>query len=74
MAPLATLDKAVAMAAAFSGKEPVKIKLFPGLYVLPEKLMIQSPARIEAVTLPDDADWLSAKMHSSPGGRSESTI
>jgi len=61
-APLATLDKAIAMAAAFSGKEPVTIKLFPGLYTLTEKLVIQLPASIEAVTLPDDKDWLPSKM------------
>jgi len=62
MAPLATLDKAVAMAAGFTGKEPVTIKLFPGLYTLWEKQVIKSPASIEAVTLPDDADWLPVKM------------
>lgn len=61
-APLATLDKAVAMTATFTGKEPVTIKLYPGLYTLSEKLVIHSPASIEAVTLPDDADWLPAKM------------
>jgi hypothetical protein len=62
MAPLASLDKAVAMAATFTGKEPVAIKLFPGLYTLREKLVIRLPASIEAVTLPDDADWLPTKM------------
>lgn len=69
-APLATLDKAVAMANAFTGKEPVAIKLFPGLYTLTQKLTIQLPAgedkmkgySIEAVTLPDDTDWLPSKM------------
>jgi hypothetical protein len=69
-APLATLDKAVAMAAAFTGKEPVTIKLFPGLYSLAQKLTIQLPAAagkmvgysIEAVTLPDDTNWLPSKM------------
>lgn len=69
-APLATLNKAVAIAATFTGKEPVAIKLFPGLYTLSEKLVIQLPAgrdqkngySIEAVTLPDDADWLPTKM------------
>jgi hypothetical protein len=61
-APLATLDKAVAMAATFTGKEPVTIKLFPGLYTLWKKVVVQSPASIEAVTLPDDTDWLPGKM------------
>lgn len=61
-APLATLDKAVATANTFSGKEPVSIKLFPGLYTLTQKLGIQLPASIEAVTLPDDTDWLPSKM------------
>lgn len=62
MAPLATLDKAVAMAATFKGKEAITIKLLPGLYTLSKKLVIQSPASIEAATLPDDADWLPSKM------------
>lgn len=61
-APLATLDKAVALAASLAGKEPVTIKLFPGLYTLTQKLTILLPANIEAVTLPDDTDWLSSKM------------
>lgn len=62
VAPLATLDKAVAVANAFAGKEPVSIKLFPGLYTLTQKLSIQLPASIEAVTLPDDTGWLPSKM------------
>lgn len=68
-APLATLGKAVATATAFTGNEPVSIKLFPGLYTLTDKLVIKLSAgeekkgfSIEAVTLPDDTDWLPSKM------------
>ena len=67
-APLATLGKAIAIAAAFSGKEPVLIKLFPGLYTLTDKLVIQLPTNrengysVEAVTLPDDTGWTPSKM------------
>ena len=69
-APLATLDKAVTTANNFSGQEPVNIRLFPGLYVLTDKVTIQSASkrkagiryRIEAAFLPDDTAWSSFKM------------
>ncbi len=69
-APLATLGKAVATANAFSGQEPVAIKLQPGLYMLTDKLTLQLPATrtkglryvIEAATMPDDTAWRPEKM------------
>jgi hypothetical protein len=69
-APLATLDKAVTTANNFSGQEPVNILLFPGLYILTDKVTIQSASKrktgirysIEATLLPDDTAWSSFKM------------
>ncbi|MET3878721.1 right-handed parallel beta-helix repeat-containing protein [Chitinophaga sp. OAE865] len=68
--PLASIDKAVTMANGFSGKEPVTIKLAPGLYLLTKQVLI-SPFNIkndtvaytiEAAILPDDSGWLPSSM------------
>lgn len=68
--PLASIDKAVALAGSFSGKEPVTIKLAPGLYLLTRQLLI-SPFdikndtvayTIEAAILPGDSGWLPSSM------------
>jgi len=62
--PLQTLDKAVTKANQFSGDEPVKLILGPGLYTITHKLTIKTINRsakgsfvIEALTLPDDKAW-----------------
>lgn len=68
--PLASLEKAVDLANRFTGKEPITIKIAPGLYILKDKLTIGSGElgndsavySIEAAVLPDDPDWLPAKM------------
>ncbi|WP_188316114.1 right-handed parallel beta-helix repeat-containing protein [Chitinophaga agrisoli] len=68
--PMATLAEAVAAANAFSGKEPVTIKLQPGLYMLTDKLTLRLPATrtkglryvIEAAIMPDDTAWRPEKM------------
>ncbi|SDK21437.1 hypothetical protein SAMN05421823_102160 [Catalinimonas alkaloidigena] len=68
--PLATLEHAVAQANALTGIGPITIRLYPGVYLLHDKLPI-NPVRVmhdtaayilEAVTLPDDPDWSPAKM------------
>ena len=68
-APLKTLDEAVAKANKFSGNEPVKLVLGPGLYTVTHKLMIRTagnpgkaPFTIEAATLPDDKGWVPADL------------
>lgn len=63
--PLQTLDEAVAKANKFSGNEPVKLVLGPGLYTIKHKLEINTTNRsnkhlsftIEALTMPDDKTW-----------------
>ena len=67
--PFFSLEKAVTTANEFTGDEPVTIKLAPGLYVLQHKLTIKTGDKnddvqkftIEALTMPDDADWEPAK-------------
>jgi hypothetical protein len=68
--PLATLSKAISLANSLKGEGPITIKLFPGLYVLTDKLMI-NPARtakndarftVEAAVMPDDEHWAPDKM------------
>lgn len=63
--PLATLEKSVTMANALTGNGQITIKLFPGLYLLQDKVVI-NPTRImndttkftiEAKTMPDDTAW-----------------
>ncbi len=69
-APLASLEKAVSLANDFNGKVPITIKIAPGLYVLKNKITIGSeklaasvPAySLEATVMPDDTNWLPAKM------------
>ncbi|HEY2648589.1 MAG TPA: hypothetical protein VGI38_05330 [Puia sp.] len=68
--PLNTLGKAVALASTFSGREPVTIKLEPGLYVLDKQILINPfpgitdtvQYTIEAQIMPDDTSWQPAKM------------
>lgn len=68
--PFATLEKAVKTANESTGTGQLTIKLFPGLYVLIDKLIL-NPVRviddtttytIEAVILPDDTSWTAYKM------------
>jgi len=68
--PFRSLEKAVSAANVFSGDEPVKIKLAPGLYLLIHQIII-SPFKkqtdtvkysIEAMIMPDDDAWSPAKM------------
>jgi hypothetical protein len=68
IAPFLSLEKAVTTANEFTGNEPVTIKLTPGLYVLQRKLTIKTAKdgdmqkfTIEAVNMPDDADWQPVK-------------
>lgn len=68
--PFATLEKAVKEANESTGTGQITIKLFPGLYVLQDKLIL-NPVRvindttkytIEAVVMPDDTSWTAYKM------------
>ncbi|GMN06126.1 hypothetical protein MTsPCn5_15150 [Croceitalea sp. MTPC5] len=69
-APFKSLSNAIAYVNSLTGKGTITIKLFPGLYVLNKRLDI-NPVRmmtdstrfvIEAVHMPDDADWSQEKM------------
>lgn len=68
--PVASIEKAVALAHDFSGNEPVTIKLAPGLYTLQSLAELrtkQQPDKagsytLEAIAMPDDADWQPTKM------------
>lgn len=67
--PLASLDKAVSLAKDFAVNNNIDIKLAPGLYVIRQSLKIESNSQavsgkftIEAMVMPDDADWTPAKM------------
>lgn len=63
--PFNSLEKAAALASGFSGKEPVTIRVQPGMYVLNHQLEIKTANvlndtvryTIEAVNLPDDPNW-----------------
>jgi hypothetical protein len=63
--PLKSLDKAVAAAKDFNGTMPITIKIEPGLYVLTNKLKIESHSgqtdtemySFEAAVMPDDTAW-----------------
>lgn len=68
--PFRTLPKAVEVANSLTGVGNIQIKLFPGLYLLQDKIVINS-ARvmtdtthfiIEAVYMPDDENWSQDKM------------
>jgi len=70
-APLASLDQAVTLAQQFSGREPVVLRLAPGLYTLtrPQELKTSLPAAadtvrytLEATVMPDDTAWTPTKM------------
>ncbi len=69
-APFQTIHKAVNMAGGFSGKEPITIKLAPGLYLLNDQVVLDRSANdlasadytIEALINPDDPSWLPTKM------------
>jgi len=68
--PLLSLEKAITITDSFTGKEPVSIKLEPGLYVLSQEMIIKTNREdndtvkftIQAVHMPDDKDWQPAKM------------
>lgn len=68
--PLASIEKAVDKANGFSGRQPVTIKLAPGLYILTRQLLLQpfkikedtTRYTIEASVLPDDSGWVQSKM------------
>ncbi len=68
--PLSSLENAITTANGFTGNEAVTIKLAPGLYVLPHKQIIKTGRTaddtakftIEAISMPDDADWQPGKM------------
>jgi hypothetical protein len=68
--PVASLEKAVALAGEFTGNEPVTIKIYPGLYVLNHSLLLKTrkqendiqPYTIEAAVMPDDTAWQPASM------------
>lgn len=68
--PLLSLAEAVLKTNSFKGTEPVTIKLYPGLYLVNQKLTLKTaasaggrqPYTIEAVMLPDDKNWLPASM------------
>jgi len=63
--PLKSLDKAVTAAKKFSGTMPITIKIEPGLYLLTDKIKIESrPGQadtamysFEAAVMPDDTAW-----------------
>jgi hypothetical protein len=63
--PVASLQKATAMAAQLSGKVAITIKIAPGLYQLGHELKISSGEgrhdtakyTLEALIMPDDKDW-----------------
>lgn len=69
-APLASLDKAVSRANTFSGKEPITIKIAPGLYTLVNPLVVRPGSNLpantkftfEAMDMPGDKTWTPAKM------------
>ncbi len=68
--PLASLEKAVALAGSFTGNEPVTIKIYPGLYVLRQQAVLRTtrqlddtlPYTLEAAVMPDDSAWQPGKM------------
>jgi hypothetical protein len=74
--PVASIARAVHLAANFTGAEPVAIKLFPGLFLLTDQIELNpyktvtdtagkndtSRFTIEAVVLPDDTNWLPSRM------------
>lgn len=68
--PLASLEKAVALASDFTGKGQVTIKIYPGLCVLEDQLEIKTRKHVddtlkyslEAAIMPDDPDWQPGKM------------
>ena len=68
--PFKSLEKAVKTANGLTGKGSVNIKLYPGMYLLHDKLSI-NPVRIlrdedkyviEALMMPDDSSWTPEKM------------
>jgi Right handed beta helix region len=69
-APLATLAQAVRSANELRGAGPITIKLFPGIYVLADKVALQparkatpdAPYSIEAAIMPDTPNWSPDKM------------
>jgi hypothetical protein len=70
MDPVSSLEKAISLATGFSGKEPVTIKIGPGLYTLNHLAEVRTGKvlddtveyRLEATIMPDDPDWQPEKM------------
>lgn len=65
--PLLSIEEAVSRANKFSENKPVVIKVAPGLYTLTNPLLIEKTVAtnnysIEALIMPDDTNWLPAKM------------
>lgn len=68
--PFASLEKAIHLASGFTGKEPVAIRIYPGLYILQHQAEIKTSKiaddtviyTIEAVIMPDDPDWQPVSM------------
>jgi len=67
--PLSNVEQAIRLANRFSAGKAVTIKLAPGLYTLDRPLKITSENgsdttmySIEAMVMPDDADWTPSKM------------
>lgn len=68
-APVASIDKAVALAHELTGEKPVTVKVYPGLYSLQHLIDIrtQQPDKastftIEAAIMPDDTNWNPSQM------------
>ena len=67
--PFSSLESAVALAGSFSGKEPIVIKVAPGLYTVQHIMELRTmhlledtlKYTIEATVMPDDPDWTPAK-------------
>jgi len=68
--PFKTLEKAVQRANELTGNGAINIKLFPGMYILTDKVSI-NPVRIlgdsdkytiEAFIMPDDSSWTPEQM------------
>lgn len=68
--PFRTLEKAFVYANSYSGEGTIHVKLFPGLYVATDKILLTPSKKldqvnrfvIEAVVMPDDTLWEPSKM------------
>jgi hypothetical protein len=67
--PILTIDEAIAKTNSFTSRDPVILKLGPGLYTLTHKLVIKTNSTsknqaytIEAIIMPDDKAWQPTAM------------